>query len=186
MLPLDKLKDTIPKSILDRGLTVLGTETRPIKLLFEQRRVPEEGWKDYQIEGLLNLLSTMDSDKDSKAAFLGEREGRVASPAVSKLAGGFHHGVGRSGDLAEAQPKAAGGSLMYFFANKLSIDAMKRFGAPNVKKAMVFPMATGMTLALVLCAARNLTKGREVVYPQVDHKTPLKAIHLAGLTRKNS
>ncbi|XES77071.1 MAG: O-phosphoseryl-tRNA(Sec) selenium transferase [Candidatus Bathyarchaeia archaeon] len=184
MLPLDKLNDTIPKNILDRGLTVLGTESRPIKLLFEQRRVPQEGWKDRQIETLLDLLSTMDLDKDSKAAWVGEREGRVASPAVSKLAAGFHHGVGRSGDLTKAQPKAAGGSLMYFFANKLANDAMKRFGVPNIKKAVVFPMATGMTLALALCAARNLTKGKEVVYPQLDHKTPLKAIQLAGLQEK--
>jgi|WetSurMetagenome_2_1015567.scaffolds.fasta_scaffold43125_3 O-phospho-L-seryl-tRNASec:L-selenocysteinyl-tRNA synthase len=184
MLPFDKLKETIPKSILERGLTVLGTESQPIKLLFEQRRIPEERWKDSQIELFLNLLSTMDTDKDSKAACLGEREGRVASPAVSKLASGFHHGVGRSGDLAEAQPKAAGGSLLYYFANKLANDAMKRFGAPNIKKAMVFPLATGMSLALALCAARNLTKGTEVVYPQVDHKTPLKAIRLAGLQER--
>ncbi|MCW4018676.1 MAG: O-phosphoseryl-tRNA(Sec) selenium transferase [Candidatus Bathyarchaeota archaeon] len=184
MLPFDKLKDTIPKSILDRGLTVLGTESRPIKLLFEQRRVPQEGWKDCQIERFLNLLATMDSDKDSKAAFVGEREGRVVSSAVSKLAGGFHHGVGRSGDLTKAQPKAAGGSLMYFFANILASDAMKRFGVPKIKKAVVFPMATGMTLALVLCATRNLTRGKEVVYPQVDHKTPLKAIQLAGLQER--
>jgi O-phospho-L-seryl-tRNASec:L-selenocysteinyl-tRNA synthase len=168
MLPFDKLKETIPKSILERGLTVLGTESQPIKLLFEQRRIPEERWKDSQIELFLNLLSTMDTDKDSKAACLGEREGRIASPAVSKLASGFHHGVGRSGDLAEAQPKAAGGSLMYYFANKLANDAMKRFGAPNIKKAMVFPLATGMSLALALCTARSLTKGTEIVYPQVE------------------
>jgi O-phospho-L-seryl-tRNASec:L-selenocysteinyl-tRNA synthase len=184
MLPVDKLKDTIPKSILDRGLTVLATESHPVKLLFEQRRVPEKGWKDAQIEGLLNFLATMDSDKDSKAAHVGEREGRVASLAVSKLAGGFHHGVGRSGNLTAAQPKAAGGSLMYFFANKLSNDAMKRFGAPNIKKTVVVPMATGMTLALVLCAARNLTGRKEVVYPQLDHKAPLKAIRLAGLQER--
>jgi O-phospho-L-seryl-tRNASec:L-selenocysteinyl-tRNA synthase len=184
MLPLDKLKDTIPKSIFDRGLTVLGTELQPLKLLFEQRRVPQEGWKDSQIELLLNLLATMDTDKDSKAAFLGEREGRVASSAVSKLAAGFHHGVGRSGDLTASQPKAAGGSLMYFFANKLATDAVKRLGAPNIKKAVVFPLATGMTLALTLCAARNLTGRKEVVYPQVDHKTPLKAIQLAGLQER--
>ena len=138
MLPFDKLKDTIPKSILDRGLTVLGTESEPIKLLFEQRRVPQEGWKDSQIEALLNLLATMDSDKDSKAVFLGEREGRVASPAVSKLASGFHHGVGRSGDLTEAQPKAAGASLMYFFANKLATDAMKRFGRQTSRRQWFF------------------------------------------------
>jgi O-phospho-L-seryl-tRNASec:L-selenocysteinyl-tRNA synthase len=183
-LPFDKLKETIPKSILERGLTVLGTESQPIRMLFEQRRIPEERWKDSQIELFLNLLSTMDTDKDSKAACLGEREGRVASPIVSKLASGFHHGVGRSGDLAEAQPKAAGGSLIYYFANKLANDAMKRFGAPNIKKAMVFPLATGMSLALALCAARNLTNGTEVIYPQVDHKTPLKAIRLAGLQER--
>ncbi len=184
MLPFDKLKDTIPKSILDRGLTTLATEYRPIKLLFEQRRVPQEGWKDSQIEELLRLLSSMDSDKDSKAACVGEREGRVASPAVSKLAGGFHHGVGRSGDLTQAQPKAAGGSLMYFFANKLATDAIKRFGAQNIEGAVVFPVATGMTLALALCAARNQTGGSEVVYPQIDLMTPLKAIQLAGLKEK--
>jgi O-phospho-L-seryl-tRNASec:L-selenocysteinyl-tRNA synthase len=184
MLPFDKLKDTIPKSILDRGLTVLGTESEPIKLLFEQRRMPQEGWKDSQIEALLNLLAAMDSDKDSKAAFLGEREGRVACPAVSKLAAGFHHGVGRSGELTEAQPKAAGASLMYYFANKLATDALKRFGASNIKKAVVFPVATGMTLALALCAARNQTGGKEVVYPRVDLASPLKAIGLAGLKER--
>jgi O-phospho-L-seryl-tRNASec:L-selenocysteinyl-tRNA synthase len=184
MLPFDKLKDAIPKSVLDRGLATLGTEFKPLKLLFEQRRVPQEGWRDSQIELLLGLLSSMDSDKDSKAAGVGEREGRVASAAVSKLAGGFHHGVGRSGDLTQAQPKAAGGSLMYFFANKLATDAMKRFGASNVEGAVVFPVATGMTLALTLCAARNQTGGGEVVYPQIDLSTPIKAIHLAGLQER--
>lgn len=184
MYSFDKLKDTIPKSILARGLTVLGTESEPIKLLFEHRSVPQEGWKDNQIEVLLNLFATMDSDKDGKAVFLGEREGRVASATVSKLAAGFHHGVGRSGDLTEAQPKAAGASLMYYFANKLATDALKRFGAPNIRKAVIFPVATGMSLALALCAARNLTKGNEVVYPQIDLKTPLKAISMAGLRQK--
>ena len=87
MLPFDKLKDAIPQSILDRGLTVLGTESKPIKLLFEQRRIPEEGWKDSQIEALLNLLSTMDSDKDSKAAHVGEREGR--EPGENQAHGRF-------------------------------------------------------------------------------------------------
>ena len=80
MLPFDKLKDTIPKSILERGLTVLGTESEPIKLLFEQRRVPQEGWKDSQIEALLNLLAAMDSDKDSKAAFLGDGRAGLRPP----------------------------------------------------------------------------------------------------------
>ena len=184
MIPLEKLKFTIPKSMLERGLIVLSTELKPMKTLFEQRRVPEEGWKDNLIERLLDLLSTMDSDKDSKAANVGEREGRVASPLVSKLAAGFHHGVGRSGQLVAPQPKAAGGSLMYYFANRLATDAMKRFGVPNIKKAYVIPMATGMTIGLALSVARDLAGGREVVYPRVDHRSPLKAITLVGLKAK--
>lgn len=184
MIPPEKLKNTIPQDILNRGLMVLQSESKPIKTLFEQRRIPQIGWKDSQIQSLLDFLSTMDSDKDSKAARIGEREGRVASPLVSKLAFGFHHGVGRTGDLVGPQPKAAGETLLYFLANKLATDALKRFGAPNIKKAILFPVATGMTLGLVLCAARNRNGGNEVVFPRVDHKTPIKAIRLAGLQEK--
>ncbi len=184
MIPFEKLKNTLPQDLLERGLTVLSAEYKPIKLLFEQRRIPEQGWKDDQIARLLDLFSSMDSDKDSQAASVGERAGRVASPIVSKLAAGFHHGVGNSGNLSEPQPKAAGGSLLYYFANKLAIDAIKQFGAPNIKKALVFPTATGMSLALALSAARDTTGANEVVLPRVDHKAPLKAIRLVGLKEK--
>jgi O-phospho-L-seryl-tRNASec:L-selenocysteinyl-tRNA synthase len=184
LIPFEKLKETIPTEILNRGLLVARTELKPIELLFEQRRIPQIGWKDSQIETLLNFLSTMDSDKDSKAARAGEREGRVASPLVSKLSFGFHHGVGGAGNLVKPQPKAAGGTLLYFLANKLATDAMKRFGASNIRKAIVFPTATGITLGLVLCAARNYRGGNEVVFPRIDHKAPLKAIQLAGLQEK--
>lgn len=163
---------------------VLQSENKPLKTLFEQRRIPQTGWKDKQIKKLLDFLSGMDSDKDSKAARIGEREGRVASPLISELAYGFHHGVGRTGDLTGSQPKAAGGTLMYFLTNKLATDAIKRFGASNIKKALVVPMATGMTLELVLSAVRNRHDGNEVVFTRVDHKTPIKAIKLAGLKEK--
>ncbi|MCW4010352.1 MAG: O-phosphoseryl-tRNA(Sec) selenium transferase [Candidatus Bathyarchaeota archaeon] len=184
MIPFEKLKNTIPKNLLERGLTVLTSESKPIKLLFEQRRVPDRGWKDPQIARLLDLFSSMDSDKDSEAACVGERMGRVASPLVSKLASGFNHGVGSSGDLAGIQPKAAGGSLLYYFANKLATDALKQFGVSRVKKALVLPTATGMSLALALSVARDTTCATEVVYPRIDHNSPLKAIRLVGLKEK--
>jgi len=184
LIPLEKLESTIPKSMLKKGLTVLSTELKPMKILIEQKRVPEEGWKDDLIERFLDLLSTMDSDKDSKVASVGEREGRVASPLVSKLAAGFHHGVGRSGQLVAPQPKAAGCSLMYYFANRLATYAMKSFGVPNIKKAYVVPMATGMTIGLALSVARDSTCGKEVVCPRADHESPLKAIRLVGLKAK--
>jgi hypothetical protein len=47
-----------------------------------------------------------------------EREGRTASPLVSKLASGFNQGVGKAGNLLAPQPKAAAASLLYFFCKQ--------------------------------------------------------------------
>lgn len=38
------------------------------------------------------------------------------------------HGVGRSGDLAENQPKAAGSSLMYTLTNAIVLDLVRHMG----------------------------------------------------------
>ncbi|MHA1369010.1 MAG: O-phosphoseryl-tRNA(Sec) selenium transferase, partial [Promethearchaeota archaeon] len=84
----DKLEDLIEKGILERGLIVLGEEIAPIKILLEQRAVPKIGWKDKQIKWFLELLSSMDTDKDPKAARVGEREGRVASDYLLSLCAG--------------------------------------------------------------------------------------------------
>jgi len=178
------LKDTIPKHILHHGLLVMQAKLKPIRLLFEQRRVPEEGWEDDVIDFLLTLLSWMDSDKDPEGVRIGEREARVASPLISKLAHGFCHGVGRSGNIATPQPKGAGTSLAYFSANKLALDMLQRTGAPNLKSACVLPVATGMAIGLAVGVSRDETKKREVVYPRVDHSSPLKGMQLAGMKVK--
>ncbi|MBS7288900.1 MAG: O-phosphoseryl-tRNA(Sec) selenium transferase, partial [Candidatus Freyarchaeota archaeon] len=142
----------------------------------------EEGWGSEEVRLLLKLLSMMDSDKDPDAARVGEREGRAASPLVAELAAGFCHGVGRSGDLVAPQPKAPGGSAMYALVNALASDAMRRFGAPNLRHAVVLPLSTGMSIALTLAALRR--EGRHVVYPRVDHKSPIKGVELVGLRVK--
>ncbi|MCJ7632821.1 O-phosphoseryl-tRNA(Sec) selenium transferase [Candidatus Bathyarchaeota archaeon] len=185
MSELEKLlKSTIPTGMLHRGLTALHSELKPIKILFEQRRVPDTGLDDELIEKLLTLFSSMDTDKDPLAARIGEREARVASKLVSRLSAGFNHGVGRSGDLVAFQPKAPGGSLLYYFANKLALDALQRLGVPNIHSAYVTPIATGMTLALILCAVRKKTRKREIVYPRVDHKSPLKGMEMVDMEAK--
>lgn len=182
MLDLEHfLKQTIPDPMLKRGLLVLRAKLKPIQVLFDQRRVPEHGWDDEVIDFLLTILSMMDTDKDPESARIGEREARVASPLVSKLAHEFCHGVGRSGNVVAPQPKAAGGSLMYFFANKLSLDMLQRMGAPNLKSASVLPVATGMALGLATSVARDMTGKREVVYPRVDHVSPMKGMQLVGM-----
>lgn len=178
------LQGLVPKSLIKRGLISLKANLDPIRILFEQRRIPEKGWNEDQVKLLFKFLSTLDTDKDPAAARVGEREARVAAPLLSDLAGGFCHGIGRSGVLFADQPKAPGGSIMYRLANTLALDALKRLDVPNVKSALVLPLATGMSLALILAAIRRKTKGTEVLYPRADHKSPLKAIELVGLTAK--
>lgn len=178
------LKQTVPNPMLRRGLLVLNAKLRPIRVLLEERRVPEDGWDDDVIDFLLTLFSLMDTDKDPESARIGEREARVASSLVSKLAHGFCHGVGRAGDVTAPQPKAAGGSLMQFFANKLALNMLQRMGAPNLKSASVFPVATGMAVGLAASVARDMENKREVVYPRVDHLSPVKGMQFAGMKVK--
>ncbi|MFX1451118.1 MAG: O-phosphoseryl-tRNA(Sec) selenium transferase [Promethearchaeota archaeon] len=183
MKDLEKyFRNIIPDHMLDRGITVLETYLKPIRILLEQRQIPEEGWNKESINLFLKVLSLMDTDKDPMAARVGEREARMASPYISELAQGFCHGIGRSGVIATSQPKAPGGSIMYNLANRLALNAIKKFGVPNVNGAIIFPLATGMSIALALAAARDSTKRKKVVFPRLDHKSPLKAIRLVGLT----
>ena len=57
----------------------------------------------------------------------------------------FHlgHGIGRSGDIAEVQPKAAGSSLLNKLTNSFVLDIIKLTGkATNiVQEIMVFTLS---------------------------------------------
>jgi len=176
--------------MLKRGQLVLNNFLKPIKILFEQRNVPQEPWSDEQIEFLLQILSNMDTDKDDGAARVGEREARIASKIQLKTSGGFCHGVGRSGFLTAPQPKAPGASIMYELSNYLARNFLKNFGLPNIEKAIVLPLATGMSLALTLGALKpdwsdnSLINKRTVLVPQIDHKSVLKALDLMGFNTK--
>ncbi|MEM1539604.1 MAG: O-phosphoseryl-tRNA(Sec) selenium transferase [Candidatus Bathyarchaeia archaeon] len=178
------LKASMPDSMIQRGLTVFKERYKPLRILLEQRRVPRKGLPDDLIRTFILFLSSLDTDKDPKASRVGEREARVISDLLSELSGGFNHGVGRAGDLISPQPKAPGSSLLYFIANRLALDALRNFGLPNIENAVVLPVATGMALALALSVVREKTGKTEVVYPRVDHKSPLKAIKLVGLKAK--
>jgi O-phospho-L-seryl-tRNASec:L-selenocysteinyl-tRNA synthase len=187
----DKLKDLMEKGILERGLMILDDQLDAIKRLLEQRSIPEQGWTAKQIDLLLTLLSSMDTDKDDVAAHVGEREGRTASDYVLSLAAGFAHGIGRSGDISAVQPKAAGGSILNSLASRVATSLIKKIGLPAIEAAIVLPMATGMSIGLCLAAIHqgwvDKTPGdpwqrTEVIIPRIDHKSPLKGIKLAGFT----
>ena len=60
------LKSTIPENMLRRGLITLDSELKPLKNLFEQRRVPDIGLEDEMIEKLhegFRLVQSLNHDK---------------------------------------------------------------------------------------------------------------------------
>ena len=173
----------LPKAMLKRSLITYGSQTNLIRDFLKQRKVPESGWPDDVIRLLIKFLSMMDTDKDLEGTRIGEREARVASPLVSELAWGFCHGVGRSGSLISPQPKAPGGSILYELSNKCALYALQKLGVPELKSAFISPVATGMSIALALAAARGASgvERNIVVFPRVDHDSPLKAIDLINL-----
>ena len=123
----------------------------------------------------------MDSNTFVGNAGVGEREARVICPLVSARHFGLGHGIGRSGDIAEEQPKAAGSSLLYKLTNALCADAIKRAGASDVRECLVLPVATGMTVTLTLLALRKMRpEAKYVVWPRIDQKSCLKAVSAAG------
>jgi hypothetical protein len=55
-------------------------------------------------------------------------QGRVFSNLVSRRNYHFAHGIGRSGDLVEVQPKAVGSSIINKLTNLLVLDLLKLSG----------------------------------------------------------
>ncbi|TFF97510.1 MAG: O-phosphoseryl-tRNA(Sec) selenium transferase [Promethearchaeota archaeon] len=195
MVDLNKIIDyfkhsNIPQNMLNRGKLVLDNFLNPIKILLEQKALPKDAWSDQQIQFFLDVLSQMDTDKDDNASQVGEREARIASNLHIDISGGFCHGVGRSGFLTAPQPKAPGGSIMYEITNYIARDTMRKFGLPNIKAAIISPVATGMSLALALSAFKpqwgkgDPLKKRKVLLPRLDHNSILKSIDFLGLEPK--
>lgn len=175
------LDKTIPDSMARRGRTTIDALLAPVRDVLNRRIFPERSLSDSQIELMVQLLSSMDTDKDPGAARVGEREARVASPYVASLAANFNHGIGRSGQLTAPQPKAAGASLMQQVANSTALDAIRKLGLSNAKSGLVIPLSTGMSIALVMGALKRELGVERVLYPRIDHKSPQRGIALAGL-----
>ena len=97
-----------------------------VKSLLAQRRLPDNGLDEGTLRLVLQEMALLDSNTFVGNAGVGEREGRVICPLVASRHFGLAHGIGRSGDIAEAQPKAAGSSLIYTLTNALAADALRR------------------------------------------------------------
>uniref|UniRef100_A0A7S3JSH7 O-phosphoseryl-tRNA(Sec) selenium transferase n=1 Tax=Aureoumbra lagunensis TaxID=44058 RepID=A0A7S3JSH7_9STRA len=155
-----------------------------VKALMKSGRMPDDGWQEHEIVEFLHMCAGMDSNNFSANVGVGEREGRVISPLVKRLSLGMAHGVGRSGDIAAVQPKAAGSSLIAKLANTMCLDALRIAGLTELKKAIILPCATGLSLALCLLSLKSTINKSWVIWLRIDQKSCLKAIALAGLRIK--
>lgn len=175
----------VPSHMINRSQIGFEEYWNSIGDLFNQRTLPEEPWEATKIQQLISILNHLDSDKDPGAIRIGEREGRISSPLLAKLSGNFCHGVGRSGNLTSAQPKAAGASLMQNLTNQLILSLIRSVGIPNIRSALTIPMGTGMSIALALrgCLSHynvNIHAKPLILMPQLDHNSPRKGIEFIG------
>ncbi|KAK9810417.1 hypothetical protein WJX72_010391 [[Myrmecia] bisecta] len=173
----------VSKAYISQGSQALARRRRLIKSLLSQRKLPVEGWDEASIELFIQDAALMDSNNFIDNVGVGEREARVASPLVYRRHYGLAHGIGRSGDVAAEQPKAAGSSLLAKLTNLLVADALSAAGFEDLGAVTVLPLATGMALTVTLLAlkATRPAGARYVIWPRIDQKTCLKAIISAGL-----
>jgi O-phospho-L-seryl-tRNASec:L-selenocysteinyl-tRNA synthase len=168
-------------TLSEQSFQAITSRENEIKQLLRHRKCPINGWDDSTIELLINRLSLMDSNNFPNNCGLGERESRFASQLVYRKHYGFGHGIGRSGDLCEIQPKASGSSLINILANSLTLDLIQSIGAPNTRSCFVVPMATGMALVLCLLTLRqSRLNAKYVLWPRIDQKSCFKCIITAG------
>jgi O-phospho-L-seryl-tRNASec:L-selenocysteinyl-tRNA synthase len=128
-------------------------------------------------------LAGMDSNNFPGNVGAGEREARLASGLVARRHFRMAHGVGRSGDIAAVQPKAAGSTVVAKVAASMTLDLLHMAGLQRAARCLLLPVATGMAIVLTLLALRaRRPAARYVLWPRVDQKSCLKAIQAAGST----
>ena len=173
----------VSKTYINQGLQGLTGRQKLVKTILASRRLLDHGLDEASIEGLMGDLACMDSNMFLDNVGAGEREGRVACPLVARRNYRLTHGIGRSGDVAAEQPKAAGSSLLVKICHLLAADALSCAGLLDLGPVTVLPTATGMTLTLTLLALRpTRPEAKFVIWSRIDQKTCLKAIQAAGFT----
>lgn len=172
----------LPRTYALQGLQNVRNRDNALQTLLQQQRLPKDPTDDQTIEYFLQQFALMDSNNFQDQAGVGEREGRVFSSLVAKRHFHFSHGIGRSGDIAEVQPKAAGSSVVYKLTNKMAAHALSLAGMKTEFKCIVFPLATGMTLALTFLALKAANAGKKyLIWSRIDQKSCFKSMLLADL-----
>ncbi|KAM7360120.1 sec synthetase [Cochliomyia hominivorax] len=173
----------VPANYLKLAMDSQKSKEIKVKELMEKRSLPEEGWSDDLIEYTVQQLANLDSNNFPHQAGLGEREARIVCNLVAKRHYNFGHGIGRSGDLLEAQPKAVGSSILSKLTNSLILDLMHALGLKTCHNCFLVPMATGMTLSLCFLSLRKLRpNAKYILWSRIDQKSCFKSMTTAGFT----
>ena len=178
----------IPRNHITIGLSGPSSLLTSLSALISSRALPAKPYTPSQISYILSNLALMDTQNHPSNLGLGEREGRVASTFLQGVYAGcpMSHGIGRSGDLAAPQPKAAGSSVLYalcqmFLRRSLIVlcgfDWMKKNGLGQGHVAYL-PSATGVSLMYCLL---SLPRKSKVVWLRIDQKSAPKAVALCGM-----
>ncbi|OAF68577.1 O-phosphoseryl-tRNA(Sec) selenium transferase [Intoshia linei] len=191
---LNSLSQYLPSAYKNRFVDQNQKIKKDLKILLEtvlnilynyvnyfKGKIPEKGWSKIQINYFLYLLSLFECNNIDGPG-LGEREGRVYSSLIENVSYGFAHGMGRSGDLTAIQPKALGSSVLSKLCNKLILNLIRLSGIKSCKTCFVCPMATGMSMMLVLLSFKKMkTHAKYCIWSRIDQKSCFKCIVNAGL-----
>ena len=182
----------VKSTYVKQGIQSLQTRQNKLLNLLTHKKLPKQGFDDNTIEFIVQELSIMDSNNFPANVGVGEREGRVYSSLVARRHYGLSHGIGRSGDIAEQQPKAAGSSIIYKLTNTMTSHALELAGFRKPASVLVLPMATGMTLAICMLTLRHTRMSTPtnddnkvvpvyMIWSRIDQKSCFKSIITAGL-----
>jgi len=198
------LQLSVPRNHVSLGLTNLISQSKSLCALLKHKKLPDSPLSDLHIQSIILTLSSLDTNRETPCVMnglngsdqrwigVGEREGRIFSTLVSQRNFGLGHGMGRSGDIMEPQPKAVGSSVMVQLTKLMVLDAMRRGAGLRgdaskkedgpVKHGIVLPLCTGMSIALVLSSLRgSVCESKNVVlWSRIDQKTCFKAVISAG------
>lgn len=187
------LSKILPTTYARVAAQALNANDKIFQNLITNMTMPKHGLDDNAITYIMSSLSAMDHNSHpgtscicmigiiSGVVNVGEREGRVVCPMVRTRHFGMAHGIGRSGDLNEIQPKACGSSVMNHITNGMITKLLRHLGAKKTESAMVMPVATGMAIMLTFTSLlRKRPNAKYVVWLRMDQKSALRASRSLG------
>ena len=175
------IESFIGKSYAQIGNELISSHDKIFQNILHTRSIPDEPLKQNTISYILNYISNMDSNNGPYHIGIGEREGRIISSLVHQRNYGLVHGIGRSGNINDLQPKACGSSLLVQLTNSLLKNLLHSIGMNFIRDIIILPFATGMALTLSYLTLRlEKPKAKYIIWSRIDQKTCLKCIITSG------